>query len=707
MRKNIASQIVGAQLVSASDGSVFTGSVTCHVTGDGGTQATGSVGSGACTHEGNGFHTYTPAQAETNYNHVAFTFVGTGAVPVTVQVYTHPTTGVLAPTVADRTLDVTSNGNAGIDWANIDNATTSVALSSTTVSTAQQIGSVSGAVGSISGVTFPTNFADLAITSSTGRVTVGTNNDKTGYSISGTLTTLDDLDTAQDAQHATTQSSLSDTYDLVDSTYLYAELAAQTAASILVRVPSALVDGRMVCDVTAISGDSVAADNLEAACDGTGYNIGNGSITVTAASIRSAVGMASANLDSQLATIDDFLDTEVATLTSELAKVPKSDGTASWNATALAAINTQCDTALADYDAPTNAEMTARTLASASYATVANQTTIIDYIDTEVAAIKTKTDLLPSVAAGSNGGLPTVDASNRIAGIQGTITTLDALDTAQDAQHTTSQSSLSNIYVDTQSITSRLPAALVSGRMSCDVIAVSGDTIAADNLERACDGSGYNVGNGAIVPYIDAAVIRSALGMTTANLDYQLLILNTFADDNDAKTDEMVTAIAALPDAADVADAVWNENRTGHTTAGTFGSYLDMKISEVEGSGGGGTGGPVEQRFVASTFTVTLPTRQSSTPATDQIVHIKSSEVVLVAIDFSSLLASGDRVSTIDNLTTSNVAAITFEEAGVDRTLAKFTISGATAGETYPIVMWITSVYGDVLEGNFTLEVAA
>jgi hypothetical protein len=74
-------------MITAADGTAFTGSVTVAVTGDGGTQATGSVGSGACTHEGGGFHTYAPAQAETNYSHVAFTFSGTGAIPVTVQVY--------------------------------------------------------------------------------------------------------------------------------------------------------------------------------------------------------------------------------------------------------------------------------------------------------------------------------------------------------------------------------------------------------------------------------------------------------------------------------------------------------------------------------------------------------------------------------------------------------------------------------------------
>ena len=96
-------------MVSATDGSAFTGSVTVYVTGDAGTQAVGSVGAGACTHEGNGFHTYAPAQAETNYNHVAFTFIGTGAVPQTVQIYTSfpqsvdLSTGITAGTITTVT----------------------------------------------------------------------------------------------------------------------------------------------------------------------------------------------------------------------------------------------------------------------------------------------------------------------------------------------------------------------------------------------------------------------------------------------------------------------------------------------------------------------------------------------------------------------------------------------------------------------------
>lgn len=89
MRKNVAGQVIAAEMVSVDDGSAFTGTVTVYITGDGGAQAIGTVGSGVCTHEGNGLHTYQPSQGETNYTHLAFTFVGSGAVPVTIQVYTN------------------------------------------------------------------------------------------------------------------------------------------------------------------------------------------------------------------------------------------------------------------------------------------------------------------------------------------------------------------------------------------------------------------------------------------------------------------------------------------------------------------------------------------------------------------------------------------------------------------------------------------
>jgi uncharacterized protein YunC (DUF1805 family) len=75
-------------------------------------------------------------------------------------------------------------------------------------------------------------------------------------------------------------------------------------------------------------------------------------------------------------TIDDLLDTEIGALTTELAKVPKSDSNVTWNATALASMQQEATDALNAYDPPTNAEMVARTLAAADYATATAATAI-------------------------------------------------------------------------------------------------------------------------------------------------------------------------------------------------------------------------------------------------------------------------------------------------------------------------------------------
>jgi len=54
--------------------------------------------------------------------------------------------GALKPTNAGRTLDVTATGAAGIDLGNVENPTTTLNLSGTTISTTQQVASVSGRV---------------------------------------------------------------------------------------------------------------------------------------------------------------------------------------------------------------------------------------------------------------------------------------------------------------------------------------------------------------------------------------------------------------------------------------------------------------------------------------------------------------------------------------------------------------------------------
>ena len=56
--------------------------------------------------------------------------------------------------------------------------------------------------------------------------------------------------------------------------------------------------GVPVVDVKAISGDSDAADNLESACDGTGYNVGNGAVVAASVTSKTGYKLAFDGLDS-------------------------------------------------------------------------------------------------------------------------------------------------------------------------------------------------------------------------------------------------------------------------------------------------------------------------------------------------------------------------------------------------------------------------
>ncbi|MDX1409196.1 MAG: hypothetical protein R3330_13710, partial [Saprospiraceae bacterium] len=106
-------------------------------------------------------------------------------------------------TTPANTLDIEAGGTVGIDWGNVANQATSVDLSATAINLCDTVTTntdMRGTDSALLAASAPTNFGDLAITVTTGEVTVGTNNDKTGYSISGTKTTLDALNDVSTAQ---------------------------------------------------------------------------------------------------------------------------------------------------------------------------------------------------------------------------------------------------------------------------------------------------------------------------------------------------------------------------------------------------------------------------------------------------------------------------------------------------------------------------
>lgn len=129
--------------------------------------------------------------------------------------------------------------------------------------------------------------------------------------------------------------------------------------------------GNFSADVKAITAgvdfSATMKASIETACDAT---VGGGTGTALTAipwnanwdaevqsECQDAITASALATADALSTVDDFLDTEIATLVAELAKVPKSDGSSTWNATALAAIQSECNDALVAYDPPTKAEL--------------------------------------------------------------------------------------------------------------------------------------------------------------------------------------------------------------------------------------------------------------------------------------------------------------------------------------------------------------
>ena len=176
--------------------------------------------------------------------------------------------------------------------------------------------------------------------------------------------------------------------------------------------------------------------------------------------------------------------TKVATVTPAWAVNPASSsvykitpfGPTVWNADWDAEVQSEVTDALNAYDPPTNAELEARTLVAADYATAANQATIAAFLDTEIAAIleDTGATIPAQIAALNNLSASQVNAE------------VDA--------------ALADVGLTT-TVTGRIDAA-ISTRLA----------------------------SASYTSPLDAAGVRSAVGLASANLDDQLNALPTAAE---------------------------------------------------------------------------------------------------------------------------------------------------------------------------------
>jgi hypothetical protein len=179
---------------------------------------------------------------------------------------------------------------------------------------------------------------------------------------------------------------------------------------------------------------------------------------------------------------------------------------------------------------------------------------------------------------------------------------------------------------------------------------------------------------------LDAAGVRTAVGLASANLDTQLGALPTAAENSDAVWDEAIAghagvgstgealANATAPTAAAVADAVWDEAISGHLGAGSTGNALnaagsagDPWSTPIPGAYGAGTAG----KILGDNINATIGSRASQTSVDDLPTNAELSTALGTADD--AVLAA---VAALNDLSQADIrAALGLASANLDTQL--------------------------------------
>jgi hypothetical protein len=197
LRKNTAGQFIHIAAINATTGAALTGAtISIRRCLDGTFAAAGAT---ITEDTGLGFYKVALTQADTNGNDCGYFFTATNMIPICVNVITtaaDPTDSVRFGLTALPNAAANGAGGVPVIGTGSNNFKSDASANVTFANTS--IGSVTGSVNSVtSGVTvttnndktgysltqaFPTNFSSLAITVG-GAVTAGTVSDKTGYSL--------------------------------------------------------------------------------------------------------------------------------------------------------------------------------------------------------------------------------------------------------------------------------------------------------------------------------------------------------------------------------------------------------------------------------------------------------------------------------------------------------------------------------------------
>lgn len=495
---------------------------------------------------GNGYAT------ATNYQLVITTGTvgGSSVVGYVIAEFSIENRSALRPTTAARTLDVSSGGEAGLDWANIGSPTTTVNLSGTTIATSQAVASVSGAVGSVTG-----NVGGN-VTGSVGSVASGGLTRASFAAETGLQSIRSNTAQAGAAGTITLDASASATDDLYNNAVVY--LTGGTGAGQVRRI-SDYVGSTKVATVVPnwtttpdntstfavlpdVSGwDEVLANHLTSGTTGAALNAAGAAGDPWSTSLPGAYGAGTAGF---------IIGTNVdVTVSSRLAPTVASR-TLDVTATGAAGVdwgNVE--------NQSTSVNLSATSIATAAAVTTVNGLAAGVITATAIAAnaftaAKFASDYFTAIAAAIwnalTSGLTTVGSVGKLivdnlnAPVGDTATAADLAST-----EATLAADIAGVQADTNDIQSRLPAALTGGRMDASIGAYqSGLT----PLQPTVAGRTIDVTAG------------GAAGIDLANVENQGSTLNLTATTIKDVTD-IATDIAAVP------NAVWTEQVDGTITA--------------------------------------------------------------------------------------------------------------------------------------------
>ncbi len=472
---------------------------------------------------------------------------------------------ILRPTTAGRTLDVTTTGEAGIDWANIGAPTTTVNLSGTTISTTQAVASVSGAVASVTG-NVGGNVTGSVGSVATGGITAASiaTDAIGGAEVAADVSTelLSGLaNLAVNVAQVSGDTAAADALELqfdgtagaVPGTGIIDRGTAQAATSttLQLRTAASFTDDNIIGATCLITGGSAGVGQARAITDWvsstdtatveTWTTTPTGTITyecygtapsssgsgLDAAGVRAAIGLASANLDTQLTAIDDAVDTEVAailvdtgtTLDDLVDDLETRLGTPSnLGGGATVAAN------LSDIEGQTDDIGTAGAGLTV-LATAAALATVDDLVDTEVAGIQTYlTSNLGTLGANATAADDAV--MTRLGAPAGASMSADIAAVKSDSGAILVDTNLLDDTLEDNAGTYRFTAAALaqaptgSGESLTAIADAVWDELLSGHATGGSAGAALTTASGAAG--LDAAGVRAALGLATANLDTQL-----------------------------------------------------------------------------------------------------------------------------------------------------------------------------------------